>query len=362
MSKFADVSIGDLFEARSGKPVYTRDYVDAHPGPFPVYSAAMTRPFGFINSADFDGHYLTWVMNGYGGRVQEVSGQFSANRDRGVFVPRRSVRTPDLSFLRIVMERELTAAAVGRRVDGRLNEYTKIYPDTALAVSIRIPIDSRGGFDYQSMERLGNKLRRVEDARATVRAARDRILQAEVPIRLDNPYRTLSLSDTKYFSLSIGTRILKSEQSSTGVPVFSANALKPFGFVTQSNLEDFSKPSLLWGIDGNFDWNLIPSNHEFATTDHCGRLQLLDQSLDPEYVFWYLRLTKDSNGFDRVYRASLENVRADVTVNVPCDSSGKQFSLARQREVAMSVGARETSREKALAALKEVLRAQLSLM
>jgi hypothetical protein len=53
------------------------------------------------------------------------------------------------------MEPQLVAAAMGRRVDGRLNEYTKIYPDTAMDVVIRLPLDDAGGYDYDRMARLG---------------------------------------------------------------------------------------------------------------------------------------------------------------------------------------------------------------
>lgn len=360
MTEYAEVPIGEFFEAVNGRAKFTKDYIDAHPGEFAVYSASLTKPFGYVDDYDFDGCFLTWVMNGYGGRVQEICGKFSANRDRGVFVPRGGVEIPDLTYLRFSMEPQLSAAAVGRRVDGRLNEYTKIYPDTAKEVSIQLPLDSTGRYDYKSMSELGARFRRIEAAQQAVLVAQAPLLRATFAIEVPEPSVTLSLSDSRFFSLSIGKRVLRSEHENSGIPVYSANVLVPFGAVEVSNLTDFARPSLLWGIDGNFDWNLIPANERFATTDHCGRLQVLDKLIDPVYAYWFLRATRGRYGFDRVYRASLQNVKADVTVTLPIDVETGGFSLRRQHELAESLRKQEQARASSLTALEDVLKARVA--
>lgn len=359
MTEYVEVAIGDLFEAKSGQPKYIRDYVDAHPGDHPVYSASLARPFGYVDTHDYEGSHLTWIMNGYGGRVQQVDGNFSATRDRGVFVPRDGVVVPDLTYLRMAMEPQLVAAAVGRRVDGRLNEYTKIYPSTAEAVQISLPVDEAGEYDHALMKEIGERLRRIELAQQAVQAAEEPLAKATFTLEIAEPTLTLSLGDAAYFRLSIGERVLRKDHVESGVPVYSANARTPFGSVAQSNLLDFTSPSLLWGIDGVFDWNLIPADVEFATTDHCGRLQLLSEKLDPEYVYWYLRSTRERYGFDRVFRASLRNMKADVRVTVPADSNGEP-SIVRQKELAEEFRLRESARSSAVAALRDVLQARMS--
>lgn len=359
MTEFAKVLVGDLFEAQSGRALFIRDYMDANPGPFPVYSASLARPFGFVSEHDYDGTYLSWVMNGYGGRVQELAGRFSASRDRGVLVPRAGVKVPDLAYLRFAMEPQLVAAAVGRRVDGRLNEYTKIYPTTAEDTVITLPIDSAGDYDYKRMVEIGAKLRRVEELQAAVGDASMELRRAEFVIDVPGPSATLSLADGDMFDLSIGRRVLRSEHTDQGVPVFSANANAPFGRIETSNLCDFTHPSLLWGIDGNFGWNRIGAGEEFATTDHCGRLQILDDQIDSRYVLAYLKVTAGRYGFDRVFRASLANIKADVSVVVPLDSNG-QSSMVRQHQLAAEFEARQTAQKEATAALTDVLRARMT--
>jgi hypothetical protein len=358
LTQYREVAIGELFEAQNGKAKFIRDYMDAHPGDKPVYSASLVRPFGHVDSFDYDGPFLTWIMNGYGGRVQEVRGRFSVTRDRGVFVPLEDVPTPDLTYMRFAMEPQLVAAAVGRRVDGRLNEYTKIYPGTAEEVLVSLPVSPEGDYDYARMEEIGAKLRRVEAAQAAVQAAQDPLARANFVLDIPQPAKTISLGDADVFSLSIGERVLTRQHMESGVPVYSANALLPFGFIAKSNLRDFDKPSLLWGIDGNFEWNLIPPGDEFATTDHCGRLQILDDRIEPEYVFAYLKATRDRYGFDRVFRASLRNMKADVTVVVPLDANGEP-SRERQAKLAAEWEARERAQASSLAALEDVLNARM---
>jgi hypothetical protein len=182
VTTFVDVGVGELFDGRNGKAVFIRNYFDAHPGKFPVYSASLEKPFGFVDTFDYEGTYLTWVMNGYGGRVQEVSGRFSANRDRGVLVPLDGVTIPDLTYLRYAIEPVFVAAAVGRRVEGRRNDYTKLYPPEAMAQRIPIPVDRRGNYDYEKMKELGSKLRRIEAAQQEVRKALEEVLAARVTI------------------------------------------------------------------------------------------------------------------------------------------------------------------------------------
>lgn len=358
--EFVSVQLSELFHLRSGDPAHVRGTVDANPGPYPVYSASLSSPFGYIASFDYEGEYLTWVMNGYGGRVQVVEGRFSATRDRGVMVPRPDSEVPDLTYLKFAAEPELSAMAVGRRVDGRLNEYTKIYPSTAGTASVLLPLDENGEIDYPLMRQIGERLRRLEDLKSPLRESREQLASAQLSLAVDHPVETLSLADSDLFELSIGERVLRSEFVEPGVPAYSANVTTPFGHVARSNLEDFQRPSLLWGIDGIFDWNLIPAGDEFATTDHCGRLQLRCDQLDPEYIYYYLKSTRTSYGFDRVFRASLRNMKANVVVEVPVTGDGR-FDLDRQRAAADAFRSANWARLETVGSLDLVLEARLGL-
>lgn len=354
MTTYLDVALEDFFLLAQGKPRHTLDRMAKNPGPYPVYSASLLKPFGQIGSYDHEGPILTWVMNGYGGHMQEVSGKFSATRDRGILLPKSGIKTPDLTYVRLAAEPQLVASAVGRIVDGRRNNYTKLYPDDARKVTFPVPMTSAGEFDYDAMTFLGERLRRIESARAIVESAASQLENAAFASTQPLSSTIVRIGDTNIFSLSIGDRVLFAQHVDFGIPVYSANALTPFGNVQKSNLSGFSRPSILWGIDGNFDLNFIPAEVEFATTDHCGRVQVLNDLIDPEYVYWHLWTTRERYGFDRVYRASLTNVRADVEVVVPVDAKTGQFDLNAQRETVEKLKKLHKTRSAVSSALREL--------
>lgn len=135
--------------------------------------------------------------------------------------------------------------------------------------------------------------------------------------------KEISLSDSAYFDIFIGKRILKSEvfNSKGNIPLFSANVLKPFGFLEESNIEDFSINYVLWGIDGKFEFNVIHRDIKFATTDHCGAIKIKDKNILPEYLLYQLELQSHIKGFDRTLRSSLSNMQ-DIVVSIPTDRKG----------------------------------------
>lgn len=332
MVRYKNFSVADLFIPSRGKSVYTRAYAESNPGIYPVYSASLTAPLCHIDTHDYDGTYLTWTTNGYGGRMQVISGKFSTNGDRGILIPHNEFM-PDLNYIKRVLEPILIAQAVGRVVDGKKNEYTKVSPEVVSESVISLPVDENGKLDLTRMLDVAEKVQRIFLLQNTLQKFQEEITTTEVLIECEDPFATLSLGDEKYFSLSIGERVLKKNGCEHGVPVYSANVKAPFACISVSNLSDFERDSLIWGIDGIFDWNRIPKGVAFATTDHCGRVQIKSKELDSEYIFYLLQATRLEYGFDRVFRANLENVRGQITVKIPIDNNG-QFSIPRQKEIA----------------------------
>lgn len=149
---------------------------------------------------------------------------------------------------------------------------------------------------------------------------------------------TLALSDRRYFRMSIGKRVLIKDLFRVDkgkIPLYSANVEpgKEHGWIKESNIDDFSRPSLLWSIDSDFNITVREKDEKFATTDHCGRLEVIDPNLDPAYckaaiVYGYGR----TFGFDRVTRPSLERM-AKVTLRVPVKQDGT-FDLSAQHDLA----------------------------
>lgn len=93
------------------------------------------------------------------------------------------------------------------------------------------------------------------------------------------------LSNTQFFDVSIGNRVLSEEVEDHGsIPIYSANVFEEFGRTNKQLITDFSMPSILWGIDGDWMVNLLPSGMPFYPTDHCGILRIKINDIVPEYL------------------------------------------------------------------------------
>ena len=157
-----------------------------------------------------------------------------------------------------------------------------------------------------------------------VAGAREQIAKAELDIEqafsnaARNATKTLRLSDTHIFKLSIGKRVVSNEIVQDGqYKVVSANVHDEFGRINSSVLDDFSVPSVLWGIDGDWMVNYIEKNIPFAPTDHCGVIRVLDEKeILPKYLTYPLLKAGEQERFSRANRASTERVRA-LTITVP---------------------------------------------
>jgi len=155
--------------------------------------------------------------------------------------------------------------------------------------------------------------------------------------------KEVSLDDESLFELFIGKRLLRKDfvAHKGKIPAYSANVFEPFVYTNSSNITDFSKPYVLWGIDGDLDYNVMPIGTLFATTDHCGAIRIINPSISPYYLAYILEESKHLCGFDRGLRASLTNMKK-VKVMIPIDANG-DYDINAQESIA-----------EALLALREV--------
>lgn len=156
--------------------------------------------------------------------------------------------------------------------------------------------------------------------------------QDQVPHPEDT--QLVRLADKNLFRLSIGKRVLQKDLHGLTpgeIPVYSANVAKPFGFVDSTWVQDFSYPSVLWGIDGDFVLAVKQVGAKFYYTDHCGRIEILNDQLDPSYCRAAIALAR-VHGFDRTLRPSLQRMK-QLTFEVPVKTDGT-FDLEAQRILA----------------------------
>ena len=92
--------LGSLCDLSRGK-VYSKPYITAHAGNYPVYSSqtANNGELGRISTYDYDGEYLTWTTDGaYAGTIFHRKGKFSITNVCGLI----AVKFPEILNLRFL--------------------------------------------------------------------------------------------------------------------------------------------------------------------------------------------------------------------------------------------------------------------
>lgn len=151
--------------------------------------------------------------------------------------------------------------------------------------------------------------------------------------KLSSIFKEIKLSNDSYFELAIGKRVVKRDliKISGSIPIYSANVKVPVGLHIKSNISNFNNNFVLWGIDGDFEFNAIPKNTPFVSTDHCGTIRILSDEILPEYLMIQLENVKHKYGFDRGLRASIKNMK-EVIIKIPFNEDGT-INILKQKEV-----------------------------
>lgn len=225
-----------------------------------------------------------------------------------------------------------------------------VYPDDI--AELLIP-----QIDEKLMKKVVSECKKVDEEYNTSRMAieeyRKNIMQVFENLQVITGGGKLKLSNQNIFDISIGKRVLNSEVSSEyTTPVYSANVFEPFGMINKQLLTDFSKDSILWGIDGDWVVNVIPANTPFYPTDHCGVLRVKTDDVLPKYMAYLLQKEGKRAGFKRSYRASIDRI-SSLTINVaPIEAQRQAIALVEQYEAeikrAEAVMAQTANKKKAI--------------
>nr|WP_313974467.1 restriction endonuclease subunit S [uncultured Psychrobacter sp.] len=152
----------------------------------------------------------------------------------------------------------------------------------------------------------------VAAAQQTIKDCQQQIAQA-IAESLQQSSQPLRLNDIDNFTVGIGSRVLSSEIQDTYspnlTPVFSANVLKPFGYIDKQFFKDYDLAAVLWGIDGDWMVNYIPAQTPFYPTDHCGFIKVTTDQVNPKYLAKILNKAGEEARFSRHHRASTERVK-----------------------------------------------------
>ena len=309
-TKWALVKIKDICEIGRGR-VINHQYIDENQGSYPVYSSQTKDNgiMGYINTFDFEGDYVTWTTDGiYAGTCFYRTGRFNCTNVCGT--------------LKIYDEQIISYYYLSEALNKEAKKYVTQSANPKLMnndmAEVKIPLPPIN-IQEQIINECQNIDDEVEEAKENISNLEQNINQAisDSLKQASNAYR---LSDSDKFYTAIGKRVLSNEIQDTYapdlIPVYSANVLKPFGYINQEIFEDYDLASVLWGIDGDWMVNYLPAHQSFFPTDHCGVIRVYTDKVNPKYLAKLLDKAGEAERFSRHHRASTERV-SNLTLSFP---------------------------------------------
>ena len=309
-TKWALVKIKDICEIGRGR-VINHQYIDENQGSYPVYSSQTKDNgiMGYINTFDFEGDYVTWTTDGiYAGTCFYRTGRFNCTNVCGT--------------LKIYDEQIISYYYLSEALNKEAKKYVtqsanpKLMNNDMAEVKIPLPPINVQEQIISDCQEIDDE---VEEAKENISNLEQNINQAisDSLKQASNAYR---LSDSDKFYTAIGKRVLSNEIQDTYapdlIPVYSANVLKPFGYINQEIFEDYDLASVLWGIDGDWMVNYLPAHQSFFPTDHCGVIRVYTDKVNPKYLAKLLDKAGEAERFSRHHRASTERV-SNLTLSFP---------------------------------------------
>ena len=325
------LSNSDDFAITIGKRVLEKDIFDESEKGIPVYSANVFEPFGYIEQellTDFKQASVLWGIDGdwMVNFLPENSPFYPTDHCGVIRVSSKDIHPAYLSW---------ALNKAGEAYGFSRSNRASIERIKGLKIAApRIEIQKEIVSEWNKVDQ------EVEQARSIFDNAQKQIeLLFEEAFEQSNQSYRLSNGDN--FDVSIGKRVLKKEildDSSLGIPIYSANVFEPFGFIEKEIFSDFKIGSILWGIDGDWMVNYLPENQHFYPTDHCGVIRIKSSELNSKYVAWALNKVGRENRFSRSNRASTARIKG-LSISAP--------SIEIQNDVTKQVEALEAKIEDA---------------
>ena len=320
-SKFELYKLGELVENLDNKriPLSKNERIS---GEIPYYGA--TGIIDYVSKYIFDEKLVLIGEDGAKWGANEnsafsIEGKTWVNNHAHVLRPNRN-KILDTYLIEILNKYDLSSYITGQNVP-KLNQ--------ANLNSIQIPLPP---LDIQ--QKIVEEIEKVEKVATENKIKIDKNNHTinELLLKLyDSSDDKIRLSDNNVFSLSIGKRVLNSELSDKNtVPVYSANTVTPFGYIDKLLIKDFSKSSVIWGIDGDWMVNTIDKGIQFYPTDHCGIIRLKkDNILEERYLAFALNKEGVKIGFSRTKRASIDRISGII---IPLPKYSEQQKIVYQIE------------------------------
>lgn len=332
---FREVYIEEILNIISENHKYTKRYIEDNKGKYPVFSATIGEPFGYVNNYDYEEMKIFCVVNyGSSGKTFRIFDEkFSIGRNIcGLYVKDEYVNKINLEYVRVLAEPKFVNRAKGTK-QKNLNQ--RLIKKT----SISIPIDKEGNFDLEKQNEIVKKYEIVERRKKEIGEKLDYINEVEVDFLNDSIYKTKQINLEDLFEVARGkSKYTRTYCKNNGgeYPVYSADNISPLCFM---NEYDYDGKYLTVSVNGIAGVTKIIDG-KFSTNADRVTLIPKDDKLDIEYISHILERElrkiakgrigiKGKNEFTKLSRKMIDEVKIPIPVNVD-----GEYDIEKQKRLA----------------------------
>lgn len=340
MSKILKKKIVEICDVISENHKYTNEYINLHKGDYPVYSATINIPFGYIDSYDFsDTHMLIVVNYGNSGNTYMINDKkYSLGRNACGLVVKEELKNQILLEYLQLIATPLFVQQVKGNIHKNLNK--AMVEQTV----VNIPVKDDGTYDIEEQKRLAGIYSEIENQKEGLLKKIYEI--DELLIHIDKEtgirYKDIPLNDIVTHNNGNASYTKPWCQKHKGnYPLYSANNFEPIAFVDSF---DYDGEYLTYSKNGCAGYITLINGSFSVNGDRCVMTINEDYNgmVDLLYLKYYLepifRNNKKGrlgafgkNEFTKLNSTMIKGL--DIKVPIPLKSDGS-YDLGKQKEIA----------------------------
>ena len=342
---FLEVKIRDILIPKNGNGKLSMEYCQKHKGEYPIYSSNNTDIFGFCDTYDYDGNYLTWSLVGCAGYITELNGKFSITNNRGIIIIKEEYEKQlNIKYLKYILEPIFRRNIKGRLGVGGKNEYTQLNRKmiNEIEEKIQIPIREDGTFDIEKQEEIADKIEKINKKKKELEIKKMAITNMSIDYSSSLKMKEIRIRDILIPKNGNGKLSMEYCQKHKGeYPIYSSNNTDIFGFC---DTYDYDGNYLTWSLVGCAGY-ITELNGKFSITNNRGII-IIKEEYEKQLNIKYLKYILEpifrrnikgrlgvggKNEYTQLNRKMINEIEEKIQIPIRKDGT---FDIEKQEEIA----------------------------
>ena len=326
------MKIKELFNFLSENHKFTEEYIYKNQGQYPVYSATLLKPYGYINNFTNKKDIIIIVNYGDAGKTRLIKGQFNLGRNiTGLELKEKYASIYNLEFLNLM----LSNLFLSLKSKGNMEVFSQNFIKNTDLVLDEISLYNQNKF----IEKY-NKIKEIKLKISKIIENINEILMQELTLNEFQNYKMQELTLLETGSTKISEKMIYENFDKNGVPIYSASTRNQglMGKVSKKTYDNFEKQGnedeLTWTTNG-YAGTVFYRDKKYLFSEKCGRIQVKERYKNIIFVkYLYFVLNQRAYQYSTLNsnNAKLEKSMMKL-ISVPIPIKNGNIDIEKQKEI-----------------------------